>query len=100
MQIILEFFSPIFPLDYIRQSLPFSYLTVSATGLKGATADAQIYSDIDNSWTGQFGEDVQTNWGYALSSASTQIFNLTPGGTAEFSEVNDMAQWGTAVYGT
>ncbi|KAK5171286.1 uncharacterized protein LTR77_004430 [Saxophila tyrrhenica] len=96
----LDFFSPVSLNDYVRQSMPFSYLIVSASGLDGAAPSLQVYSDMDNSWTGQFGENVQTNWNYALSSASTQVFTLTSGGTAMFSEVEDMAQWGTAVYCT
>ncbi|KAK5130486.1 hypothetical protein LTR08_002008 [Meristemomyces frigidus] len=95
---VLDFMSPIAPLDLVRQSLPFSYITVSACGINGATPDVQVYSDIDNSWIGQFGFDVQTTWGYATTAANTQVFTLTPGGTATYSEVNDMAQWGTAVY--
>lgn len=97
---ILDFFSPVSPQNLIRQSLPFSYLTVSASGTNGATASIQIYSDIDNSWTGQFGEYVETDWTYALSEESTSVLTLTPGGTALYSEVNQMAQWGTAVYCT
>ena len=97
---ILDFLSPVSPQNYIRQSLPFSYLTVSAAGLNGATPSIQIYSDIDDSWTGQFGDEVAAGWTYALSEESTHVLTLTPGGTALYSEVNDMAQWGTAVYCT
>jgi hypothetical protein len=78
--------------------MPFSYVTVSVSSLDGNAHSVKVYSDIDNSWTGQFGENVQTTWNYALSSASTHIFELAPGGTAEFSEVNDMAQWGIKTY--
>jgi len=97
---VLDFFSPVCPQDYARQSMPFSYLTISASSLDNKAHSIQIYSDVDNSWTGQFGENVQTHWNYDLSASSTQIFGLTPGGTAKFSEVDDMAQWGTAVYCT
>jgi hypothetical protein len=97
---ILDFLSAVSPQNYIRQSLPFSYLTISAAGLHGATPSIQIYSDIDNSWTGQFGDDVATRWTYALSEERVHVLTLTPGGTAIYSEVNDMAQWGTAVYCT
>ena len=97
---VLDFLSPISPQNYIRQSLPFSYLTVSAAGLNGATPSIQVYSDIDNSWTGQFGENVMTGWTYDFSEEDTHIFTLAPGGAATYSEVNDMAQWGTAVYCT
>ena len=55
---------------------------------------------MDNSWIGQYGEDVQTDWGFATTEYDTQVLTLTPVGTATYSEVNDMAQWGTAVYCT
>ena len=97
---VLDFLSPISPLDYVRQSLPFSYLTISASCTNGESPSIQIYSDIDDSWAGQFGEDIQVTWNYATTEAYTQVFTITPDNTATFSEVNDMAQWGTAVYCT
>jgi hypothetical protein len=99
-QFILDFFSPVSLQDLVRQSLPFSYLTISASRSNGTKPVVQVYSDIDNSWTGQFGNTVQTGWSYAHSSHGTDVFTLTPGGTALFTEVNDMAQWGSAVYCT
>lgn len=89
---ILDFFSTISPQDYVRQSLPLSYLTVSACGLDGATPSIQIYSDIDNSWARRFGEDVATGWLYSLSELSTHVFSIVPGGASTYSELNDMAQ--------
>lgn len=53
-QFNLDFLSPLNPKDYVRQSLPFSYLTVSvASILPGVAANIQIYSDFDDSWNGQ-----------------------------------------------
>ncbi len=43
---------------------------------------------------------MQTEWTYASMAASRTSFTLTPGGTATYSEVDDMAQWGSAVYCT
>lgn len=97
---ILDFMSPVSPLDYVRQSMPFSYLTVSATPTNGHSPKVEIYSDIDNSWAGQFGYEIAIDWDWTFSDQSTQIFTLTPQNTAMYSEVNDMAQWGSAVYST
>ena len=96
----MDFFSPVSPRNYIRQSMPFSYLTVSVAVQYGAAPSVKVYSDIDNSWTGQFGDYVSTGWTYATSNSNTHIFTLTPGGTALYSEVNDMAQWATAAFCT
>ncbi|KAK0801796.1 hypothetical protein LTS02_010612 [Friedmanniomyces endolithicus] len=93
---VLDFLSPISPLNCVRQSAPFSYLTVSATSIN--TSEVQIYSDIDNTWAGQFDEYVQVGWGYSITNDSTSAFTLTPGGTTTFSEYNNTAQWGTSVY--
>ena len=99
-QFVLDFLSPIAPLDYLRQSLPFSYLTVSASGSEGASPDIQVYSDIDDSWAGLFGEYVSLSWTYATTQSDTHVFTLVPQGTPAYSEVDDMATWGTAVYST
>ncbi|KAK0313450.1 hypothetical protein LTR01_001706 [Friedmanniomyces endolithicus] len=93
---VLDFLSPVSPLDLVRQSAPFSYLTVSATSM--TASDVQIYTDIDNTWAGQFDEHVRVGWGYSLSNDSTSAFTLTPGGTATYSEYNNTTQWGTSVY--
>lgn len=60
--VTLRFFSPVSPKNFIRQSLPFSYLTVSAARANGRSPNVQIYSDIDNSWAGQYGTQVSTSW--------------------------------------
>jgi len=93
----LDFFSPVSPSNLLRQSLPFSYLTVSASSNSGQHS-VQIYSDIDDSWAGQFGPYVSTSWNYAYTSNGATLYTITPGAVAEYSEVADMAQWGTAVY--
>lgn len=99
---VLDFFSPVSPHDYGRQSMPFSYLTVSTSSLKSATPSIQIYSDMDNSWVGQFGPEgsMQLAWSWEPGQAGTQTFTLSQSGTATFSEDQDMALWGTSAYCT
>lgn len=107
VKIVLDFFSPVSPHDYARQSMPFSYLTISTSNLKaGETPSVQIYSDMDNSWAGQFGDgdDIHLDWKWdtiqETTQAATQVFSLSQVGTAKYSEEQDMAIWGTAVYCT
>ena len=58
----LDFFSPVLPQakEYLRQSLPYSYLTVNATGSESVSgsgkAKVQVLSGIDHSWTAQDGQ--------------------------------------------
>ncbi|PTU20072.1 hypothetical protein P175DRAFT_0460422 [Aspergillus ochraceoroseus IBT 24754] len=87
----LDFFSPISPSNYLRQSLPFSYLTVTISG--ASSSEIQIYSSIDGRWTGRpqnttrsFHQEGST-LAYAL-----KVMNATP-----YSEEDDMATWGEAI---
>lgn len=102
VKFVLDFFSPVSPHNYVRQSMPFSYLTVSTSSLNSKTPSVQIYSDMDNSWVGQFGDgdNIRLDWKWATTHKSTQVFTLSQKGTAKFSEEADMALWGTAAYCT
>jgi hypothetical protein len=100
VKFVLDFFSPMSPHNYVRQSMPFSYLTVSTSSLNSGTPSVQIYSDMDNSWVGQFGDNIQLDWNWAATQEITQVFTLSQNGTAKFSEEADMALWGTAAYCT
>ncbi|KAJ5676037.1 hypothetical protein N7462_008934 [Penicillium macrosclerotiorum] len=91
----LDFFSPVSPKNYLRQSLPFSYLTVTLAA--GDSSSVQIYSDIDASWTGQTSD---SNWSYTTS-GSTGVFKIESANAATYSEnSNGQALWGSAVYAT
>jgi hypothetical protein len=91
----LDFFSPVSPKNYLRQSLPFSYLTVTLAA--GDSSSVQVYSDIDDSWVGQ-ANDV--SWSYSTKN-STRIFQIKGVDTATYSEnANGQALWGSAVYAT
>ena len=88
----LDFFSPVSPKNYLRQSLPFSYLTVSMSGVAGS--GVQIYSDIDGSWTGQTGSTMSN-----FSSANgVSAFQLSVKDAVTYAEVENMAQWGDVVF--
>lgn len=107
VEFVLDFFSPVSPHNYARQSMPFSYLTVSTSNLNyDETPSVQIHSDMDNSWIGQFGDgdgiNLTWNWNATqeATQASTQAFSLSQVGTATYSEEQDMALWGTAAYCT
>jgi len=106
VKFVLDFFSPVSPHNYTRQSMPFSYLTVSTSSLNNETPSVQIYSDMDNSWVGQFGDGdgINLSWDWnetqETTQAVTQVFSLSQVGTANYSEEEDMALWGTAAYCT
>ena len=88
----LDFFSPVSPKDYVRQSMPYSYLTVSASNIPASSA-VYIMTAIDDSWTAQSPRTQAT-----FSKTSNSSF-FTLGGTdsTEFTEDDDMATWGNFV---
>ncbi|KAL9094102.1 MAG: hypothetical protein Q9165_003517 [Trypethelium subeluteriae] len=91
----LDFFSPVSVDDYVRQSLPFSYLTITATGSNGQSPTVSVYSDIDSTWTGQSNNTGKT----FASNSGTSIYQLTANGQATYSQSSaEMALWGQAVF--
>ncbi|KAH9027085.1 hypothetical protein EDB85DRAFT_1868559 [Lactarius pseudohatsudake] len=50
MQINLTFLNPIEPGDWVKQSIPLSYMTLTATSLDGVAHSVQVYSDLGTYW--------------------------------------------------
>ncbi|EMR80550.1 hypothetical protein ACHAPC_001911 [Botrytis cinerea] len=88
----LDFFSPVSTGNYLRQSLPFSYLTISAE--TAAATNIQIYSDIGGTWTGQ---TVSSSWTFTKQN-TTSAFSIKANNRAAYSEASDQALWGEAIY--
>ncbi|KAL8802820.1 MAG: hypothetical protein Q9182_003580 [Xanthomendoza sp. 2 TL-2023] len=89
----LDFLSPVSPCNYLRQSLPFSYLTISAANANGA--NVQVYVDIDESWTGQSGSSLSS----FKKSDDTTVFGLTVEGATTYSQNSmDQALWGETIF--
>ena len=94
----LDFFSPVLPGkdEYARQSLPYSYLTVSATSSSFLPPKLQILTAIDSSWTAQNGAS-QLN--YTTSGSAGFFWFYNPNATA-YTESSDMATYGSVLFGT
>ncbi|GAB1195206.1 hypothetical protein APSETT444_004461 [Aspergillus pseudonomiae] len=88
----LDFFSPVSPSNHLRQSLPFSYLTVSISN--AAANSIQIYSSIDDRWAGKQ-ENSNRNF---QKKNTTAIFSLGVNNSVLYEERSDMATWGQAIF--
>ncbi|KAF2101922.1 DUF1793-domain-containing protein [Rhizodiscina lignyota] len=94
VQFTLDFFSPVSLTNYVRESLPFSYLTVTATAASGSP-NVQIYSDIDETWTGQNASTSATR----SVAGSTSILTLNADNAATYSQsADEIALWADVVY--
>ncbi|MCJ1387201.1 hypothetical protein MMC18_000041 [Xylographa bjoerkii] len=87
----LDFFSPVSPSNYVRQSYPFSYLTINAEA--SIASSIQIYVDFDETWTGQTGATVSN----FTTTEGVTAFDLSVTGAYTYSENGDQALWGNAI---
>ena len=94
---VLDFFSPVLPGpdEYARQSLPYSYLTVSASSTRHKGPEVEVMSGIDSTWTAQNGAS-ELNYTKTKTSGYFQFYNPDQ---YLFTEVRDMATWGSFVFG-
>lgn len=97
IDITVNFLSPIEPNDLVKQSIPFSYMAVSAASTDGKAHSVQVYSDISAEWvTGDNG--LLANWTTTTGSIITHQVQLQSQNV--FTEVNDHTQYGSAYYST
>ncbi|KAJ7368444.1 DUF1793-domain-containing protein [Mycena albidolilacea] len=98
VDITVTFLSPVEPTDLVKQSIPFSYMAVSAAATDGKSHSVQVYSDISAEWVS--GDNSLTvNWNSTTSGSilTHQVQLQTP---TVFGEVNDHTQYGSAFYST
>lgn len=90
----LDFFSPVSPKDYVRQSIPFSYFTVTAQIKDGSSHTIEIMSGIDARWTG---EDISEAEFGIQSSGSSAMINMSIPNYTYYTVHSDMTTWGHIV---
>lgn len=89
----LDFFSPVSVTNFTRQSIPYSYLTISIDN-STARAEVDVMTAIDESWSAQPGKMVM-EWHEGNHSQSFIIKNYHQIDASE--DQNDMATWGRVV---
>ena len=94
LDVTLDFFSPVSPKNYVRQSLPFSYFTVTAESKDGLAHSAEVMSGIDSRWTGE--QIDEPDFGFQ-SSGSSAIINMSIPNYSYYTVNSDMATWGHVI---
>ncbi|KAH8980366.1 hypothetical protein EDB86DRAFT_569871 [Lactarius hatsudake] len=89
MQINLTFLNPIEREDWVKQSIPFSYMTLTAESRDGTAHAMQVYSDLTLRWSS---ETTQFSWQYPTAGtvAIDGHFNYA---------ILPQPEWGTLYYG-
>jgi hypothetical protein len=98
VDITVTFLSPVEPKDLVKQSLPFSYLAVSAVSNDGGSHDVHVYTDISGEWiSGDV--NLQANWTTTdndnIITHQAQLVSPTV-----YGEANDHIQHGSSYYST
>ncbi|KAI0930164.1 hypothetical protein AcV5_006948 [Taiwanofungus camphoratus] len=96
MDLTITFLTPIEPSDWIRQSIPFSYLAFEATSSDGRPHDVQVYSDISAEWLSG-NRTALVNWTSIVTNNDVyhQIQLQSPSPSME---ISNQAEDGTAYY--
>ncbi|KAI9433068.1 hypothetical protein H4582DRAFT_2082873 [Lactarius indigo] len=98
MQFNLTFLNPIEPGDWVKQSIPFSYLSLTAQSLDGAAHAMQVYSDVSGEWLSG-DRDQPMIWStIGLDGDSVICHTAKLQNSAEFNEIKTQAEWGTLYY--
>ncbi|KAI9434458.1 hypothetical protein H4582DRAFT_1818664 [Lactarius indigo] len=96
MQFNLTFLNPIEPGDWVKQSIPFSYMSLTAKSLDGAAHAVQVYSDISGEWMSADRSQVIV---WSTTTNNDVIYHTVKlQNPAVFNEISTQAEWGTLHY--
>ncbi|KAH9055600.1 hypothetical protein EDB87DRAFT_1567201 [Lactarius vividus] len=96
MQFNLTFLNPIEPGDWVKQSIPFSYMSLTAKSLDGAAHAVQVYSDISAEWLSADRSQVVV---WSTTTNNDVVYHTTKlQNPAVFNEISTQAEWGTLHY--
>ncbi|KAH9028323.1 hypothetical protein EDB84DRAFT_1272333 [Lactarius hengduanensis] len=96
MQFNLTFLNPIEPGDWIKQSIPFSYLSLTAMTLDGEAHAVQVHSHLSAEWMSANRSQVIV-WNTTTTS-EVVYHSVTLQNPAVFNEIATQPEWGTLYY--
>ncbi|KAH9938228.1 DUF1793-domain-containing protein [Fomitopsis serialis] len=97
IDLTVTFLSPVEPSDLLNQSIPFSYMALSAASNDGQSHTVSVYSDISAEWVS--GDDGLTvNW--TTTTGDIIFHQVQLEDQTEFGEVDDRTQQGSGYYAT
>ena len=102
VRLVVEFLSPVEAGDLRRQSIPVSYVLMTASSIDGRGHDVQLYVDISGEWATSDDGQVIT-WAPSqvpYQGGSLRTWAVQPRGPRVLAESGDMAAWGTVVWAT
>lgn len=102
IRLLVEFLSPVEPGNLRAQSIPMSYLAVTAESTDGKPHDVQIYIDISGEWAA-IASTEPIDWTPVRVNSSNgdlQVWAVYPSHQRPFTELEQLAAWGTVLWAT
>ncbi|KAH9173560.1 hypothetical protein EDB89DRAFT_1850041 [Lactarius sanguifluus] len=93
MQINLTFLNPIEPKDWVKQSIPLSYLSLTAKSLDGVAHAVQVYSDLSAEWVS--GNRSQEIFWMGIDDDSVIGYRVKRQNPTLSEKVTAVTEWGT-----
>ncbi|KIK64768.1 hypothetical protein GYMLUDRAFT_240730 [Collybiopsis luxurians FD-317 M1] len=97
IQLTVTFLSPIEPTDLVKQSLPLSYLSVSAAPTDGSAHSVSVYTDISGEWLTS-NDALAINWTTTTGDILTHQSQLQS--QTLYTESSDRILQGSVYYST
>ncbi|KAM5545433.1 hypothetical protein V8D89_000471 [Ganoderma adspersum] len=97
MNVTVTFLSPVEPDDWVKQSIPFSYVSVEAQSFDGNSYPVQMYSDISAEWESGDRSNPVVTWSNG-STANSMYHQIELQNPAAETEIANQAQDGTTYY--
>ncbi|VDB91944.1 unnamed protein product [Peniophora sp. CBMAI 1063] len=96
MELTVSFLSPIEPGDFVRQSMPFSYVSFEARALDDQSHAVEVYSDISGEWSS--GDRSHAISWTTDSTGGMVHHSITLSQQQTFVDISEQAEWGTMHY--
>ncbi|PCH43429.1 DUF1793-domain-containing protein, partial [Wolfiporia cocos MD-104 SS10] len=97
MNLNITFLSPIEPSDWVRQSIPFSYISLEASSTDGEAYSVSVYSDITAEWLSGNRSAIAT-WSTRTTNQQNVYHEASLQNSTSFAEISDQAEDGNVIY--
>ncbi|WP_426662696.1 glutaminase domain-containing protein [Rhodanobacter aciditrophus] len=98
VELAVEFLSPVEPGDSRRQSMPMSYVRVSARSMDGTPHTVQVYMEITGDWAS--GDDAQEVVVAHDDASTARTWTLALAKPQPLAEQHEFAAWGHVLWST
>jgi hypothetical protein len=97
----VTFMTPVWPNDYLRQSIPLSYMHFQLDPSSSTNRSVQLFTDIDERWATGHDYDYENypvTMQWVDNANGSSIYFVQRGNPQTYTEFRQRAEWGSATY--